>query len=184
MYHRSIDIALHSHLNFKVLPEYHPTPKDDHTAPYTASFMPQQFDRRTSTCSVFVPAMPGTAFWIQYCVRPPIPDEQYFLFKLYIDGAHIVNWSTGKAEGWKGKTMFGLFESPEDIRGKRRIEKRMFYFGSPDEKRNHWGYNTDTFDKNACVEIRVHRAGARKRVLREIEEYEDTHHAKKDTGIR
>lgn len=183
MHYRSIDIALHSQLNIEALPEHHPIPRDDHTAPDTTSFMPELFDSRTSTCSVFVPVMPGGTFWIKYRVRPPIPEEQYFLFKLHIDGAHIVNWSTGKAEGWKGKTMFGLFESPEDMRGKKRIEKRMFYFVPPDGKKKHWGCDADTFDEKACVEIRVHRAGARKRVQREVEEYVATPHAKKNTGI-
>ncbi|EUC28449.1 hypothetical protein COCCADRAFT_109110 [Bipolaris zeicola 26-R-13] len=180
MHHCSVDITLHSQLDIEKLPEYHPDPRDDHGI---TRFMPKPFESKTSTCSVFVPALPGTAFWISYAVSPPVPDEHYFFFKLYIDGAHIVSWSTGKAEGWRGKTMFGLFESPEDAEGVKRIEKRVLCFAPPRENDTHRIGMVDILDETACVEIRVHRAHARKRIQRQVEMYEDTQHAKEGRRI-
>ncbi|EMD60575.1 hypothetical protein COCSADRAFT_345868 [Bipolaris sorokiniana ND90Pr] len=180
MHHCSIDITLHSQLDIEKLPEYRPNPRDDHGI---TRFMPKPFESKTSTCSVFVPALPGTAFWISYAVSPPVPDEHYFFFKLYIDGAHIVSWSTGKAEGWQGKTMFGLFESSEDAEGVKKIEKRVLCFAPPRENDRHRVGIMDVFDETACVEIRVHRAHARKRIQRQVEIYEDTLHAKEGRGI-
>lgn len=72
--------------------------------------------------------------------------------------------------------MFGLFESPEDEDGKRRIEKRVLCFTTKD--------TVDIFDETARVEIRVHRADGRKRVERQTEEYKYTEHAKTGKGIR
>ena len=181
MHHCSIDITLHSQFDIEKLPEYHPDPRDDHGI---VKSMPKLFESKTSTCNVFVPALPGTAFWISYAVSPPVPDEHYFFFKLYIDGAHIVSWSTGKAEGWRGKTMFGLFESPENAEGVKTIEKRMLCFAPPRENDKHRVGMVDVFDETACVEIRVHRAHARKRVQRQVEMYEDTQHAKESRGMK
>ncbi|KAJ5058164.1 hypothetical protein J3E72DRAFT_195958 [Bipolaris maydis] len=181
MHHCSIDITLHSQLDIEKLPEYHPDPRDDYGV---TGFMPKSFESKTSTCSVFVPALPGTAFWISYAVSPPVPNEHYFFFKLYIDGAHVVSWSTGKAEGWRGKTMFGLFESPEDAEGVKKIEKRVLCFAPPMENDKHRVGMVDMFDETACVEIRVHRAHARKRIQRQVEMYEDTQHAKEGRGIK
>lgn len=184
MRYRGIDIALHSQLDIVALPEHYPVSRDDNTARETTTSMPGLFDNNTSTCSVFVPAAPGSTFWIRYLVSPPVPDEHYFFFKLYIDGTHIVNWSTGKAEGWKGKTVFALFQCPEDAQGTKKVEKRMFHFVPPEGKKKNREDVAHMFDEKACVEIRVHRADARKRVPRQIEEYEFTQHAKKRTGIK
>jgi hypothetical protein len=184
MHHRSIDTTLHSQLDIDKLPEYYPNPKDHYNDYGITSFAPDPSDSKKPACSVFVPALPGSAFWISYLVSPPVPDEQYFLFKLYIDGAHITNWSTGKTEGWRGKTMFALFESPEDADGRQRIEKRMLCFAPPEEKGKDWGEVVDMFDETACVEIRVHRADARKRIQRHVETYGDTQHVNKGKGIK
>jgi hypothetical protein len=170
MHYRSIDIGLHSQFDIETLPEYRPDPRG------TSGFTPRYIEEKTSTCSVYVPALPGSMFWIGYSVSPPVPEGHYFLFKLYINGAIIMSWSTGKEEEWHGKTMFGLFESPEDEDGKKRIEKRVLCFTAKD--------SVDVFDETARVEIRVHRADGRKRVQRQAEEYKDTKHAKTGKGIR
>jgi hypothetical protein len=170
MHYRSIDVGLHSQFDIETLPEYRPCPHDN------TDFTPPFVEERTSTCAAYVPALPGSTFWIRYTVSPPVPEGHYFLFKLYINGAHIMSWSTGKDEEWQGKTMFGLFESPEDEDGKKRIEKRVLCFSTNDD--------VDAFDETARVEIRVHRADGRKRVERQVEEYQNTEHGKTGRGIR
>ncbi|EDU39565.1 hypothetical protein PtrSN002B_005249 [Pyrenophora tritici-repentis] len=179
MHYRSIDIGLHSQFDIETLPEYLPDPRDHYVARGITGFTPDLVDNKTSTCSVYVPAYPGSTFWIGYSVSPPVPEGHYFLFKLYVDGAYVTSWSTGKAEKWQGKTMFGLFETPEDEQGKKRIEKRVLCFTPPAYGRD----LVDMFDKTARVEIRVHRADGRKRIERQAEQYTDTQHAKSGKGI-
>lgn len=181
--YRSINIALHSQFDVETLPEYYPAPKATYIARGITGFIPERTSDDTSTCSVYIPVLPGSTFWIGYSIAPPVPNGHYFLFKLYINGAHIMNWSTGKEENWRGKTMFGLFERADDEEGKRRVEKRVLSFTPPDKDRI-WKDVIDMFDEKACVEIKVHRAHGRKRVQRKMEEYKVTQHAKYGRGVR
>ena len=71
--------------------------------------------------------------------------------------------------------MFGLFESGSGGNARRRIEKRVLSFSNMDK---------DGRLKDGCVEIKVHRANARKRVDREVQVFEETAFAKVDGGIR
>jgi hypothetical protein len=174
--YRSINIALHSQFDVETFPEYSPLPQEHYTRP-----VPKLIDDTTSTCSVYIPVLPGSLFWIGYSVSPPVPDGHFFLFKLFINGAHIVSWSTGKDEGWKGKTMFGLYERPDDEDGNKRVEKRVLSFTSPGE--NGWDDVEDAFDEKMCMEIRVHRAHGRKRIERQMEPYRETRHASNAKGI-
>ena len=169
MHYRSITVGLHSQFDIETLPEYRP----DHHSIFDSTL--QYIEDKTSTCSVYVPALPGSTFCIGYSVSPPVPEGHYFLFKLYIDCERVMSWSTGKEEGWRGKTMFGLF-GVGDEHGKRRVEKRVLCFAAKDA--------VDVFDDTARIEIRVHRADERKRVERQAEEYNNTEHAKNGKGIR
>lgn len=180
--YRSINISLHSQFDVETLPEYDPLPQEYYTERGVAYIAPKPIDDATSTCSVYVPAYPGSTFWIAYCVAPPVPDGHYFLFKLYIDGAHVVSWSTGKAEAWKGKTMFGLYERPEDEEGKRRVEKRVLCFTSEEDELER-EIGEATFDQKRRMEIRIHRAHGRKRMERHLETYSATEHASSPRGI-
>ena len=180
MHYRSIDIGLHSQFDIETLPEYYPDPRDYYIARGITGFTPELLDDKASTCSVYVPAYPGSTFWIGYSVSPPVPESHYFLFKLYIDGAYVTSWSAGKAENWKGKTMFALFETPQDECDKKRIEKRVLCFTMSGSGRD----TVDVFDETARVEVRVHRADGRKRVERRAEEYKNTQHAKDAKGVR
>jgi hypothetical protein len=184
MHYRSIDIGLHSQFDIETLPEYRPDPRDDYIARGITGFIPEYINDKTSTCSVYVPALAGSTFWISYSVSPPVPAGHYFLFKMYINGAHIMTWSTGKDEGWKGKTMFGLFESPDEGDAKKRFEKRVLCFAPPNKQDKSESDAVDMFDETAHLEIRVHRANGRKRIERQAEEYEKTQHAKTGKGIR
>ena len=180
--YRSINIALHSQFDIEALPEYQPASTEHYLARGITGFVPEYIDDTTSTCSVYVPVLPGSTFWIDYSVSPPVPAGHFFLFKLHINGAHIVNWSTGKEEGWKGKTMFGLFESVGE-KGRKITEKRVLCFTPPDREDGKWKDVADVFDPTARIEITVHRAHGRKRIEREIQQYKDTEHATNGKGI-
>ncbi|KAL5116439.1 hypothetical protein ACEQ8H_005675 [Pleosporales sp. CAS-2024a] len=170
--YRSINMMLHSQFDVETLPEYCPPPKERCAA---ARVVPELIDDASSTCTVYVPVLPGSLFWIGYSVSPPVPDGHYFLFKLYINGAHIVNWSTGKEDDWKGKTMFSLYNRP-GLKEKQRLEKRALRFAALEDV-------ADPLDAKMCVEIRVHRAHGRMRIERELERYEQTEHARRAKGI-
>ncbi|KAL6709350.1 hypothetical protein ACN47E_001757 [Coniothyrium glycines] len=176
--YRRIDIALHSQFDIETIPEYYPEPKEAYVARGIEGFVPELVHDKTSTCSVYVPVLPGSTFWISYSVSPPVPDGHYFLFKLYINGTHIVSWSTGKDEQWRGKTMFGLYEGHETTTSKRAVEKRILRFAPPNQKVDKHKETVGIFDEAACIEVRVHRADGRKRVERELQRYHKTQYAK------
>lgn len=168
--YRSINIALHSQFDIETIPEYHTPASPLAPSPDHLTIAPLINDA-TSTCSVYIPAFPGSQFWISYSVSPPVPEGHYFLFKLYIDGENIVSWSTGKQDAWRGKTMFGLFDAGNG----KTVEKRVLCFSA---------LGREGVVKDGSVEIRVHRASGRKRVEREMKVYEQMGHAKRDGGVR
>jgi hypothetical protein len=180
----SINISLHSQFDVGTLPEYYPVSLEHYVTRDMLGTTPRPVDDASSTCSVFVPVLAGSTFWISYSVSPPVPAAHHFLFKLYINGVHIVNWSVGKKEAWRGKTMFGLYERPEDEEGKRRAEKRALCFMPPNNMEKTQDGTEDRFDERICMEIKVHRAHGRKRVERDLQEYSRTEHAKDEKGIR
>jgi hypothetical protein len=170
--YRSISIALHSQFDIETLPEYYlpASSPTTYSYPTTTTSIPPFIEDTTSTCSVHIPVLPGSQFWIAYSVSPPVPKGHYFLFKLHIDGERVMSWSAGKKEKWRGKTMFGLFGV-----GERRVEKRVFCFSAPDR---------EGCVKDGCIEIRVHRASRMRRIEREVELFEETGLAKNAGGIR
>lgn len=180
--YRSINIELHSQFDIETFPEYRPRSPEYYAEHGVKGPIPPHVDDKTSTCNVYVPVLPGSQFWIGYSVSPPVPDDQLFLFKLFINGAHIVSWSTGKEHGWKGKTMFGLYER-EYEHGRTRVEKRVLCFTPPNRKTKEWSDVADAFDTDAYMEIRIHRAHASKRFMRQVEPYKDTVHGKSRRGI-
>lgn len=182
--YRSINIALHSQFDIEALPEYHPNSKDYYIASGITGFVPDFVDDARSTCSVYIPVLPGSTFWIDYSVSPPVPQDHFFLFKLYINGEHVVSWSTGKDEEWKGKTMFGLFESNKSVDGKSGLQKRVLCFTPPGKIDGKRRDVANTFDQAARIEIRVHRADGRKRVERSTYQYQETQHAKNNRGVQ
>ncbi|KAJ4360908.1 uncharacterized protein N0V89_001477 [Didymosphaeria variabile] len=184
--YRSISVKLHSQFDIETFPEYVPRSQDYYISrglPVPAD-TPRFEDEATSTCSVYIPSYPASQFWLSYAVSPPVPEDQHFLFKLYINGAHIVSWSTGKEEKWKGKTMFALFET-EDEGGRNRVEKRVLCFAKPDptEGTENGVGGGGWFDEETCLEVRVHRALGRKRAERKIEEYAGTEFGKCERGV-
>lgn len=182
--YRSIHLALHSQFDIEPFPEYLPEPRERYRARGITNFIPEHIDHVESACSVFVPVKPGSTFWITYSVEPPVPDGHYFLFKLYISGIHVVSWSTGHNDGWAGTTMFGMFESSEGDEVRKHVEKRVFCF-TPSDPRDRQGKEVaDRFNETARMDIKVHRASARKRVERALEPYDKTQQANSVSGIK
>ncbi|KAF2477074.1 uncharacterized protein BDR25DRAFT_371009 [Lindgomyces ingoldianus] len=169
--YRGINIDLHSQFDINTLPEYYPKPQDYYTNLGISATVPRLVEEETSTCSVYIPVLPSSQFWIGYSILPPVPEDQHFLFKLYINNVHIVSWSCGREEKWKGKTMFGLYERGEGEDGKKRIEKRALCFTAVDRQDGEWKDVVDPFDPDARVEIQVFRASGRKRIPRETKEF-------------
>lgn len=181
--YRSIDFTLYSQFGAEKIPELEPLPQEHYTSRGIVRAVPKLVDEASSTRSVYIPVLPGSVFWIDYAVSPPVPDGHYFLFKLYINSTHIVSWSTGKEEEWKGRTMFGLYERPEDEDGKRRVEKRVLSFTSPDKK-GEWDDVKNPYEDNMRMDIKVHRAHGRVRMERKMEEYGKTEHGQDAKGIQ
>jgi hypothetical protein len=184
--YRSITLQLHSQFDISTFPEYTPLPAS-HYASYTTQAVkkppspPLLINEKTSTCSVYIATFPGSTFWLSYSVAQPVPPDQHFLLKLFINGKHIVSWSSGKEEEWTGKTMFGLFERTDDEDGKKRIEKRALRFANEDGE---WKDMKNAFDPDTNMEIRVYRASGRKRIGWETEQYMETEHGKEPIGIK
>lgn len=143
-------------------------------------------DAQSSTATVYVLASPGLTFWIAYHVKPPAlsimdqPDVKYFLFKLYMEGRHVVTWAVGEEDEWKGKTMFGLFENQAWRGG---VEKRAFTFATG-EKGGMKDVDVDAEKdhEERFMEIKVFRASARKRVQRKTPELMETEVGKEGAG--
>ncbi|ORX90923.1 hypothetical protein BCR34DRAFT_299306 [Clohesyomyces aquaticus] len=163
--HRGVSVALCSQWEAQPMAEYEPIPQDYYDNLNIPGVVPQHINEETATRCVYVLVQPRCQFWLTYSIAPPVPEEQGFLFKLYINNAPIVNWSCGKDEDWYGTTMFGLYEKDQD--GKKRYEKRMFFFTGPGNGEDTWKGVTDPFDMDACVEVRVHRTHGRMRIPRE-----------------
>jgi hypothetical protein len=181
--YRGIDIELHSQFDVETFPEYSPRPQSYYDERGITEIAPLFVDSQTSTCSVYVAVFPGSQFWISYAITQPPADDHYLLFKLFINGIPIVNWSCGKSDGWKGKTMFGLYERRDGDEGKKRVERRVLCFATPDEEDGERKDVTNAFDPDAHMEIRIFRAHGRKRIAREFEDYATTRHAKYGRGI-
>ncbi|KAF2020412.1 hypothetical protein BU24DRAFT_469180 [Aaosphaeria arxii CBS 175.79] len=179
---RNIIVELHSQFDIEVIPEYFPRPQSHYDERGITARPPALVDEEASTCSVYVPVLPGSQFWISYHIEPPVPDEQLFVFKLFINGAHIVTWSAGKEEKWRGKTMFGLYKSKEGGGNEGRAEKRALFF-TPPEQGKIWNDVADVFDPDAFIEVRIYRASGRQRVARELQEYTKTPHPVFKRGI-
>ncbi|KAH7047419.1 hypothetical protein B0J12DRAFT_700481 [Macrophomina phaseolina] len=130
-------------------------------------------DAAAATAAVYVLASPGLAFWIAYHVKPPVPPEaRFFVFKLFMEGRHVVSWGVGEEEGWRGTTMFGLFE---ESAWKGGVEKRAFAFGGR-------GMGAGEDHESRVLEVRVLRARARVRVQREMSGLGETEVGKKGAG--
>ena len=158
--YRNITINLVSQFDILNIPEYAPpaTPDD----PFSMS--PALVD--SSLVSCYIPIYPLSQFWFSYSVSAPHPPRALYYFKLFINGARIVSWGCGERDGFKGRTMYGLYGSGDRWMGLPDVAARAFTFAS-DATTKQTMRNTLA----QVIEIKVYRARARKRIRPELEHY-------------
>ncbi|KAL8727911.1 MAG: hypothetical protein Q9166_005737 [cf. Caloplaca sp. 2 TL-2023] len=158
--YRNITINLVSQFDILNIPEYAPPamPDDPFLAP------PALVDNSLVSC--YVPTYPLSQFWFSYSISAPHPPKALYYFKLFINGASVVSWGCGERNGFKGSTMYGLFDSGDRWMGVPDVAARAFTFASD--------ATTQQSMSNALgqvMEIRVYRSGGRKRVRPKLEEF-------------
>ncbi|KAF2275518.1 uncharacterized protein EI97DRAFT_379326 [Westerdykella ornata] len=183
---RGVDIELRSQFDIGQYAEYYPREQSYYDEAGIEGIAPPFYDPKTATVSVYVEAYQGSQFWICYSVLNPIPNNQFFLFKLYINTIPVVSWSCGQKEAWKGKTIFALFQREEKEEGeesRKIVEKRALHFTTPGQDDGRWKDLANVLDPNTCMEIRVFRAHGRTRIPREFQDYATTSYGRNQSGI-
>lgn len=127
----------------------------------TKCLTPLLQDDEKSQISVYVPIIPKALFWISYRIDPPPVDGSFFVFKLFVNRKHVVTWNCDADNKFKGKTMFGLFDTSTDEEGKQ-MEKRVFQFGGADSRIV--GDLSGETEDNRFLEVQVFRANKKKRI--------------------
>ncbi|CAO1599843.1 hypothetical protein XANCAGTX0491_003554 [Xanthoria calcicola] len=157
--YRNITINLVSQFDILNIPEYAPpaTPDDPFSPPAFA-------DNSLVTC--YVPTYPLSQFWFSYSISPPHPPKALYYFKLFINGASIVSWGCGEKDGFKGRTMYGLYDSGGRWMGMPDVAARAFTFVD-DATTQRSMSNTLA----QVMEIRVYRARGRKRIRPKLEDF-------------
>ena len=171
--YRSITVSLASQYDLFEVPEFNPpvAPKD----PFTT--IPTIVDTDHAVRSVYIPMYPASQFWVCYDISPPNPLKLLYYFKLYINGRHIVSWGCGANNDFRGKTMFGVFESTQIHNGIPQVlfERRVLSF-SPEAG----SVQSNVLDSlNDVMEIKVFRSKGRKRIRPELEEYQSVQQSNK-----
>ncbi|KAK4693180.1 hypothetical protein P7C71_g4170, partial [Lecanoromycetidae sp. Uapishka_2] len=168
--YRSITLSLVSQFDILTIPEYAPpaTPND----PFSNA--PTLINAKHSLVSVYIPTYPASQFWLSYSISPPHPPKALYYFKLYIDSNHIVSWGCGEEDGFKGKTMFGLFDSSVGGANVRQsmIERRVLCFAPEAGHHSNSRFGSDNLGE--VMEIKVFRSKGRKRVQADLKEYQSS----------
>ena len=180
--YRSITTSLVSQFDICNIPEFTPpaAPNDPFSTP------PPLVDIHRSLVSVYIPIYPESQFWLSYSISPPNPPKLLYYFKLYINGRHIVSWGCGADDDFRGKTMFGLFDSTRIDGNVRRsfYERRVLCFTSEAETVQ----NGVSDSLSGLMEIKVFRSKGRKRIIPETQSYQSSlgvqHGDKKGTKPR
>jgi hypothetical protein len=168
--YRGITLTLHTPFSIEGVPEIAPPLLT--AIAEAGSPIKKLIDEVKCCVSVYVPVMPQSLFWLSYNVEEPPTDPKgiFYVFKLLINRKEIVTWCCGEEEQWKGKTMFGLFDTGKDqMVGGAGMEKRVFKFSEQD-----WRVVGDLgADKETdrLVEVRVCRGNVKIRVPRKPEVY-------------
>lgn len=155
-----------------IIPEY-PPPQEGHrssrgltesSSSDTSRRAPQLVDHAASLVTVYIPIFPSSQFWLCYSVDPSKTLAPYYYFKLYVSGEHVVSWGCGRADGYRGKTMYALYDRGNNLSGNESTEKRCFAFSSEEQLR--------TGNQMRFLEIRVYRSNGRKRIQECTEKFE------------
>lgn len=162
---RDITVTIHTPFAIEGVPEIAPIP-----IVHLPTGIPKKLlDDTNKIVSIYIPVPPQSLFWLSYSATPPT-DDIFYVFKLFINHAHIVTWSCDKEEEWKGKVQFGLFDSGKKhvkMVGGGGMQKSVFQFGDHD-----WGVAGDLNGEGMdarCVEVKVYRANKKVRIPRRIE---------------
>lgn len=158
--YRNITINLVSQFDILNIPEYAPPAALDD--PFSAP--PALVDNSLVSC--YIPIYPLSHFWLSYSISAPHPPKALYYFKLFIDGACVVSWGCGEENGFKGKTMYGLYDSGERWMGKPGIDARVFGFASEDGTQHPMNKTL-----GQVMEVRVYRSRGRKRVRPQLEDF-------------
>jgi hypothetical protein len=154
-------------------------------------FMPELWNSKTKTVSVFIPIFPRAQFTVRYrapelpCPPPPgwfdhtshkpdpphPPHPPFYVFKLFVANDEITTWSCGVENAWKGNVAFGLFDtsSQEVSRDGKGLRKRLLAFNGDIRM---LGDMTCDKDPDRKLEIRVYRASNSLRAPRQPPSYE------------
>lgn len=160
--YRNITINLVSQFDILNIPEYAPPAALDD--PFSAS--PALVDNSLVSC--YIPIYPLSQFWLSYSISAPHPPKALYYFKLFINDACVVSWGCGEENGFKGKTMYGLYDSGERWMGEPGIDARVFSFAS-EATTNRPMNNT----LGQVMEVRVYRARGRKRTKPDLKNFQD-----------
>lgn len=171
--YRSITISLLSQFDVLTIPEFSPPAVAND--PFVAS--PTLISSDQALVSVYIPIYSSSQFWLNYSISAPHPPKALYYFKLYLNGACVMSWGCGEEDGYKGKTMFGLYDSGAVFFGQRVIEKRILSFS------NENGFVPDhtVDDPKDVMEVKVFRAKGRKRIKPAVEVFHNIVAAKNST---
>ncbi|KAL9602815.1 MAG: hypothetical protein Q9179_002417 [Wetmoreana sp. 5 TL-2023] len=151
--YRNITINLVSQFDILNIPEYAP-PETSHD-PFLEP--PALVDRSLVSC--YIPIYPLSQFWLSYSISAPHPPKALYFFKFFINGSCVVSWGCGEENEFKGRTMYGLYDSGERWMGEPGVDVMGFSFASDavtqDSTNNMLG---------RAMEVRVYRARGRKRI--------------------
>ncbi|KAE9988384.1 hypothetical protein EG328_011144 [Venturia inaequalis] len=162
-----ISMKIHTPFALQGLPEI--APATDHSSAN------QLVDESRCRVSVFVPVMPQAHFWISYRVEelPTEPEGVFYVFKLLVNGQPLVTWCCDEEEGWRGKTMFSLYDAQQvDAVGGAGMQKMCFHFSKQDEDGLEEQPTELTGEQERCIEVKICRANVKVRVPRGLPKYE------------
>lgn len=155
--YRNIAITVVSEHNVKTYAEYAAPPKDD---PFTTP-SPPLVNEAASVVSVFMAFVPRSQFWLSYSISPPHPPGSLYYFKLYIHDKEMVSWGCSGNEGYRGKTMFGMYAAL----GGKRLERRVLCFGDEPDDENGWGRDTWDMEVKSSGPVEETELVVRSRIL-------------------
>ncbi|KAL8920726.1 MAG: hypothetical protein Q9208_006056 [Pyrenodesmia sp. 3 TL-2023] len=158
--YRNITINLVSQFDILNIPEYAlpATLEDPFSTPSAVA------DKSLVSC--YVPIYPLSQFWLSYSISAPHPPKALYYFKFFVNGACVVSWGCGEENGFKGKTMYGLYDSGERWMGEPEVDVRAFSFASDASTQNPMN---DTLSQ--AMEVRVYRSRGRKRIRPVVENF-------------
>lgn len=170
--YRSITLSVVSQHDIYNLPEYPPpsTPND----PFSS--LPTLISEDRALVSVYIPTFPGSQFWISYSISPPYPPKALYYFKLYLKGKCLVSWGCGEENGYRGRTMFALYDSGENWLGESGVERRAFRFDTASKNEE-----LISDDWSNVMEIKIYRAKGRHRIRPLMNDFHDLTDCVNDT---